>query len=69
MNSPQNGLLLFDQIAQWLNKNRACSKMVVLTPYYGDMLTMAFCKPYTIYYTKKWATIKPVQEMESILII
>lgn len=43
--------------------------MVVLTPYYGDMLTMAFCKPYTIYYTKKWATIKPIQEMESILII
>ena len=49
--------LLFDQNYTVLNKNGDYSKMVVVYPYYGHMLTTAFCKLYTVYYTEKWATI------------
>ena len=40
--------------------------MVDVYPYYGNVLTMAFCELYTVYYTEKWATIKLIQEMERV---
>ena len=38
--------------------------MVVVYPYYGYMLTMAFYKLHTVNYMEKWATIKLIQEIE-----
>ena len=44
--------------------------MVVVYPYYGHMLTMAFYKLHTVYYkATERARIKLIQDIESILII
>ena len=43
--------------------------MVVVYPYYGHMLTIAYCKLYTFYYTDNYATIKLIQEMERVFLL
>ena len=52
-----------------LNKNGDYSKMVVVYPYYGHVLTMEFYKLYRVYYTEKWATLKLFQEIERVFLI